>query len=406
MEQGASPHFLMRELGAFERFLWATDRTFPKHFLLVLQVDGLPLSEASLRAALTAAQQRHPLLRVSIISDSGMPPRFVSTDEPIPFQVDHQIGEGAWLDTAALELATPFNAERGPLLRVRLLQNESVSHMMLAVHHAIGDGLSAAYLARDILESVEHAFRPALPVRASLDRLIGQPFDAPRLHDVSTTSAHMSSQLPAITMFSFPPDAVDELVLRCHHEQTTLHSAVMAAALIAMEGPLRSCLSPINARDHLPSIEDDLGLYITSGVTSVVAAEPNSFWEIARAVRLQLDRSRTVEHLHNAVTAMRSIVSNIKNDNDARELWASLPRELGYQAVLSNLGRLPFATSASGFRVSAAYLLLNVEAVPVVGLVTAGGRLSVSMSTSAGDDHRSWFWRFEHLLSLAAGCIR
>jgi hypothetical protein len=87
-------------------------------------------------------------------------------------------------------------------------------------------------------------------------------------------------------------------------------------------------------------------------------------------------------------------------------LWDSIRRNLGYQAVLSNLGILPFNDSKSGVRVSAAHLLLNVEPVPVVGIATVGGRLSVTMSTLADDKHMPWFRQFEKLLSRATNCVR
>ena len=193
MPQDASPYALVRELDSFEQILWATDRVQLHHFLLVLQFDGVPLSVDFLRSALASAQRRHPVLRVRIISDSGMPPRFVATDVPIPLQLDYQTGEAAWLEMAALELATPFDAEDGPLLRVRLIQGESTSHLMLAVHHAIGDGLSAVYLARDILESAKSAFRPPLPARMSLERLVSQTADTPRLHLSDRKSTRLNS---------------------------------------------------------------------------------------------------------------------------------------------------------------------------------------------------------------------
>lgn len=401
-----SPYTLTRELDAFERMLWATDRIQPHHFLLVLELDGLPLSVDDLRAALASAQKIHPALRVRIISDPGTPPRFDPVNEPIPLQVEDQTEEATWLDTAALELATPFDAERGPLVRARLIRGESTTHLMLAVHHAIGDGLSAAYLARDMLESAKSALRPSLPARMSLERLVTQTPPASRLHEVSSTTIRTPSLRPEIAYFTFPPEIVDELVLRCRQERATLHSAVTTAALLAMDEPMRSCLSPISARPHLPSIEDEFGLYITSGVTSIASHASDGFWAVARTVRMLLDRARTLEHLNGSVTAMRSMLSNIRNDEDMKALWDSLRVKLGYQAVLSNLGRLPFAASESEFRVSAAWLLLNVEAVPVVGVVTAGGRLSVTMSTSGGEDHGAWFERFGHLLSLAIRSVR
>lgn len=311
------------------------------------------------------------------------------------------------MDAAARELATPFDAEHAPLMRVRVVQSESEWHLILAIHHAIGDGMSAVYLARDILESLEGDLRSALPARMSREQLIAAGSHASRPHTVSQAVGHMPSRLPVIATFSVSSDVVDELVLRCRHEHTTLHSALTAAALFAMEGPSRRSLSPINARHHLPSIEDDVGLYITSGLTSITERQvSDSFWEAARIARTQLDQARTLLPFLDSITAMRSMLSNVRNDDDVQALWDSIRRKLGYQAVLSNLGILPLSNSKSGVRVTAAYLLLNVEPVPAVGIATVGGRLSITMSTSADEKHMPWFRRFEQLLSRATDSVR
>jgi hypothetical protein len=45
-----------------------------------------------------------------------------------------------------------------------LVQGEAVWELILAVHHSIGDGLSAMYLVRDLLESMEgYGLKNSLP---------------------------------------------------------------------------------------------------------------------------------------------------------------------------------------------------------------------------------------------------
>ncbi|MGF6294509.1 condensation domain-containing protein [Paraburkholderia youngii] len=404
--QDGSTHVLTRELDAFEQILWATDRIEPRHFLLVTEIDNPPSGRDFWPTALAAVQQRHPPLRVRIVCDPGARPRFVATGEPIQFRLDHGTGEAAWMDAATRELHTRFDAEKGPLIRVRLVQGESTSHLLLAVHHAIGDGISAVYLTRDILAAVQGELRAPLPARMSREQLITPGSTASRYDAVSMKVGHIPSRQPVIATFSLSPDVVDELGLRCRYERTTLHSALTAAALLASEGPSRRSLSPINARHHLPSIEDDVGLYITSGITSITEGKTDCFWEAARTVRTQLDQARTLPPLLDNIKAMRSMLANIRSEEDMQALWGAIRCELGYQTVLSNLGMLPFSNSESGVRVRAAYLLLNVEPIPVVGIATVGGRLWVTMSTADGDKHMPWFRRFEQLLSRATSFLR
>lgn len=74
-----------RRLGATEQALWLRDRAIPLHFILTAQVTG-ELQPTALTQALDRLQQRHPLLRVSIVLDRQHNPWFVEQPLPIPYQ--------------------------------------------------------------------------------------------------------------------------------------------------------------------------------------------------------------------------------------------------------------------------------------------------------------------------------
>ena len=77
--------------------------------------------------------------------------------------------------------ATGLPLEPGdqPLLRVVLVQGEAVSELILVVHHSIGDGVSAMYLVRDLLRSMEGHELEELSPRPALDNLLNSAVTAP-----------------------------------------------------------------------------------------------------------------------------------------------------------------------------------------------------------------------------------
>ena len=59
-----------------------------------------------------------------------------------------------WQAEMAKELATPILLNGALLARVTLLRKGNGSILLLSMHHSIADGLSAAFVVRDILEAL------------------------------------------------------------------------------------------------------------------------------------------------------------------------------------------------------------------------------------------------------------
>jgi NRPS condensation-like uncharacterized protein len=62
----------------------------------------------------------------------------------------------------AKELATPILLNGAPLARITLLRKGGGSILLLSMHHSIADGLSAAFVIRDILKAL--AGKPLQPL--------------------------------------------------------------------------------------------------------------------------------------------------------------------------------------------------------------------------------------------------
>ena len=163
-----SCEFLTRNLGAFEHLIWSTDQWTPRHFVFVARIEGGSISVDHVHRALLAVQRRHPALRAAIDLDSHGHPRFVPADFPIRLCIVERAGDTQWRSEVELQLQNPFPAGHGPLLRTTLVRGESVSELILAAHHSIGDGISAMFLVRDLVESLEGHAIEQLPARPCL----------------------------------------------------------------------------------------------------------------------------------------------------------------------------------------------------------------------------------------------
>jgi NRPS condensation-like uncharacterized protein len=144
---------MQRPLGSGEHLFWLSDRVAPSHFCVTAKVVG-KITIEKLQQALVWVQQRHPLLRVGIATDTNGKPWFVAESASIPLRIVERLGEEHWLQEVENELSNPFNWNQAPLVRVVLVRSHDISEIIVTCHHAIADGISSAYLLRDILEAM------------------------------------------------------------------------------------------------------------------------------------------------------------------------------------------------------------------------------------------------------------
>jgi hypothetical protein len=299
-----------------EEILWWLDRGAPLHFVTVVDLDG-PLPPDTLAKALAAAAARHPALR-STLCGSPEALRFAPREGPLPLAQEAR-PEAEWAARLETELATPMPALGGPLLRTTLLSASGTRHrLLLALHHAIGDGRGGIWLARDVLSAAAGQVLEALPPAPTLDatrparhrglRALGTAlatvardlaralrFGRPRTMRVDVAGP-LDARRPQVHSLVFAPPVVEALTTRARAAGTTVHglmSAVLLQAVAAESGgvvPL-SCGSPVDLRPHLePRVGEDLGYYVglSQGAYRVdPAADP---LPLARAIRRDLVR--------------------------------------------------------------------------------------------------------------------
>ncbi|HEY0083939.1 MAG TPA: AMP-binding protein [Pyrinomonadaceae bacterium] len=111
------------------------------------------LDVRAFRRAFQALVDRHPALRTTFNSADGEPLQQVHTSMQVCFEEeDVSAHSESFLESRLTEEAyRPFDLERGPLLRVKLLTRSPREHVLLiAVHHIIGDFWSLGLLMREL----------------------------------------------------------------------------------------------------------------------------------------------------------------------------------------------------------------------------------------------------------------
>lgn len=110
------------------------------------------ISPSTLRDTIRKMQIRLPILNsylqmensdVYLLGDEGM---------EIPLKVLPREGNTHWKEQIIKEQKTPLDLTKGPLIRFILLRSSEISDLIIFCQHTICDGMSLAYLARDIIE--------------------------------------------------------------------------------------------------------------------------------------------------------------------------------------------------------------------------------------------------------------
>src|SRR5258705_12319293 len=144
----------LRPLGPSEQYFWFSNQNSAKHFVIAAEITG-DATIATWISAVAAAQLRHPLLRGSVECGPDGPPCFREhANIPIPLRIVPEEEFATWHVEMAKELAAPMLLNGAPLARITLLRKSGGSILLLSMHHSIADGLSSAFVIRDILEAL------------------------------------------------------------------------------------------------------------------------------------------------------------------------------------------------------------------------------------------------------------
>lgn len=297
-----------------EAFAYASE-SYPLCVVVVLRLRNGPPADRW-RQALDELQRRHLILRSGIEeTDQGYSFRALSNDVRIPLRHIERRDAGHWEEVAESELNTRVE-EAGPLMRATLLDSQSgESELMLVLHHAMMDGVSARLFVHELLrlgngEPVPPALNPHDQVapylfpeefrRRRLARrlapfLASQTLDELRFRLRGLRAPAPSGTYNRILHISLPEDVSRRIAYNVGRHGISLNSVLNAALLVAVRrrlyrGKSRSlmrALTFVDLRGLMRPIppEGAFGCMI-SMLRATVAVEPESeVLDVARRLR-------------------------------------------------------------------------------------------------------------------------
>jgi NRPS condensation-like uncharacterized protein len=306
------------EIKKYERKVTSPERLFTRSpFSIVTMVARIKgnVSEEMLKNAVAKAQQRHSLLRVRIKDDDDHAQWFTSEGvQEIPIEIVPRKSENDWIKIHAEASKIPYEFETHPAIRFILIQSPDVSELIILCHHIICDGMSLAYLARDLMvhlgdPSREVEVLPA-PAPITLDNL---PSDVAQSGLVKFLINRMNRQWAEESVFfdhedykiltktywdnynheifsiELSEEDTSALVARCRKENITVTSAITAAfsgaqSFVEGEKPYHArTVIAASLRDRLPNPPGEAVGYFAAGVElKLKYNHKKSFWENAR----------------------------------------------------------------------------------------------------------------------------
>ena len=153
------------EIEAYERRVTPLESLFMRSpysiVALVARIKG-EITEKMLRDAIPKLQVRHPILRTRVV-DRGDFSSWFTTEGVEEIIVESVPRESAdhWIGVVEKASMAPFEFDRRPAIRFILVRSSDISELIIFCHHLICDGLSLAYLARDLLEHLGDPTREA-----------------------------------------------------------------------------------------------------------------------------------------------------------------------------------------------------------------------------------------------------
>lgn len=287
---------------------------------VVARIQGA-ISEDMLRDAVSKVQQRHPNLRVRIVEDDDGDPWFSSEGaKEIPVEIVHRESDDHWIQVVQEACQIPFDFDVRPAIRFILVQSPMTSELIILCHHIICDGLSLAYLARDLMDHLGDPTREvevlpdpvpvdrdSIPQEVSVNALV--KYFVNRMNKkwkneqvvfdqedyVNLSSAYWMTYQHQMLSVELSEAQTTALVDRCRAEKVTVNSALSAAfvgAQTMVQGvkPHHSSVGVASSlRDRLQKPAGEvMGFYAGMVTLKFKYSSRTGFWENTRRFHNQV----------------------------------------------------------------------------------------------------------------------
>ncbi|MFB7285808.1 condensation domain-containing protein [Actinacidiphila glaucinigra] len=408
---------MRRRLSPYERVIWAAGERLPVNIAAVARVEGRT-TPGRVRAAVAAVRRRHPLLGVRVADPGWWQGRLTTAGVPDPgVRVVRDAGAGAWSRVVEEELPRPFDTRSGPLARFVLVDAGEAFDLVTVYHHLVADAVSAGVVLRDLLthlggpdpaEAPPPGSGPVPVLAAPADELIPGPRARPGdlLRTARALGGPVRPPYPpdgrlAYRAWSLEREDTELLLKRCRAQGATLQGALCAAfARAAAPGrPARIAVAADLRRVLEPPPGEAMGLYAASFVVPVDGAA-DDLWAAAREARTGIHARLTPQELRPLVRVFR-LTSFLPHRAVGALLRRGESRGPRFDVSVSNT-RLDLPEAYGPLRLAAVHgaAHTSLSGAPLVIVVGLGGRLFLSVTSTAGEEAEALCRRaMDHLLS-------
>lgn len=407
-----TPAVLNRRLGRTEHIYWLLDQLYCLNFVVFAELEGA-LQSDDLQVALDIVQKENPVLRAQIAIDSAGQPRFkpISAQErPLMLEVR---GLRNWRQHVEAQLVTPFEQQAAPLARLVWFRGKGKKSVVAMVfHHSIADGKSGASVLFDVLRrAMGQDRRPHLkkthPSSQGLDLIRDEGLVAGKLKELrfwlgkGKDVLKFAEQLPGYDMeprdarkiktipFSISAETNAALLAVCLDRGTTIHGALGAALLFALNGEFtepKSRFLGLNSLADLRNVlkesltEQDLGLYIATLTTVHWLDKKPDFWRLAREIPHHLKgvmNSGDANLINSIYTEMPLFTPDRKGARKVQKIVALAPPS----SMLTNIGRINEVSIGKALRIRSLAFAVSPPAQHPVCVTAAsyGGQMYLNV---------------------------
>jgi hypothetical protein len=390
--------------------IWMASKILAINFSLTARVRGSFTSD-QLERALEKLQKKHPPLTMKIKKESKATVYLVpDASLEIPVRRVDQAQADDWIGEVTAELVRGFDLSREPPLRLVWLVGDEFSDMVLVCPHSLADGLSMAYLVRDLLDFLGEAECVAdpMPMYPALSELIphfpGKQWvvwkskiksavfktllglKSKRTKPPITNAAAVETGYQLLN-WKLTPEQTTALVARSRVENTTVHAALCTAFLRAFgefhgNGWRRMIQSPINLRNRLTSpVGESFGLYIYLAEFPVDCAPDHDFWDVTRAIKQDFIKHTKDKPIFSPLVDT-SIVMDALAPILSNALLVESVGRVKYDLSITNLGALAFPTRFGTLQLDALYgpCISGKRNEIILGVNTLNGNMHLTLT--------------------------
>jgi hypothetical protein len=273
------------------------------------------------------------------------------------------------------------------LVRAVLVLQPDRTFLILAAHHSIADTKSLVFAIRDMLQILAgHALEP-LPAVGPLDSLL-QPFRAksetePAFPPPGSLDVYRVNDgtPPSVRALSLSRSLTSELRRRSSIEKTTVHGALVAAAVEAarltspeLGAGTINVGSAVDSRDAVAGGEGVA--LLSAGGSIAVHPDMREFWEVARFARSSIIPLKSPEVMASLMGGLTDYLAMPRTESDIAALMAGFRFDIN----ISNLGKLSIGTRFGGLTLERLWgpaILAGFKGEQEIGVATVNGSLSL-----------------------------